>query len=126
METLQITGTNKECFKDSMSLIGNYGHFRKVEGYKVENNNLLFYWHRDCKECACPFPYDMTLEQAADFAWGWLQSVMPVTKPYGGDGDTVKGWVLVSEDLCYTPEGGCCYESYCFIKITPTWIYYGK
>lgn len=126
METLQITGTNKECFKDSMSLIGNYGHFRKVKGFKIESNNLLFYWNRDCKECVCPFPYDMTLEQAADFAWGWLQSVKPCTEPYGGDGDTVKGWALVSKDLCYKPEGNCCHESYCFIKITPIWVYYGK
>lgn len=126
METIKVTGTSKECFKSIMSLIGKYGYYHKVEGYKVEDNNLLFYWYKDTKECACQFPYDLTLEQAAEFAWGWIQNTQPGCEEPNTDGSVEKGWSLVSSDLCYTPKGSHCHENYCFVKITPTWIVYGK
>lgn len=78
------------------------------------------------KECANSFPYDMTLEQAAEFAWGWLQNTQPNCKEPDTDGSVAKGWSLVSSDLCYKPKDSYCYEDYCFIKITPIWIVYGK
>ena len=126
MEELEIIGKTEKCFKDAMSLIGKYGQFTKVEGYKVQDNHLLFYWYRDCKECECPFPYDMTLEQAADFAWGWLQNTKPDCDRPDTDGSTAKGWYLKSSDMCYQPKDKYCHESYCFVVITPTWLVYGK
>ena len=126
MEAIKVLGIGEDCFKSVMSLIGKYGFYHKVEGYKIENNNLLFYWCKDTEECACPFPYDMTLGQAAEFAWGWLQNTQPNWEKPDTDGSVVKGWNLVSSDLCYESLGSCCCEGYCFIKITPTWVVYGK
>lgn len=71
------------------------------------------------RDAFVPFPFKMTIRQAADFVIAWLEEqVYPRTG--GGDGSYEKGWFLVGRDHDYkTPYG-------VFVVIRPSWIYYSK
>ena len=62
----------------------------------------------------------MTLEQAADFAVGWLEHADYGREPDHG-GDNGKGWRLYCEDW-----GHVDHDHYAFAAVQPVWAMYGK
>jgi hypothetical protein len=92
----------------------------KVTGYRVEKDKgLIFYW-ADSSPHMTKLPFPMTLEQAADFAVGWLDHADYGNRP-SFDGDSAKGWRLYTESWGHI--GG---DHYAFAAVQPVWAMYGK
>lgn len=90
----------------------------KVVGYKADNERLVLYWGESTNATKLPFP--MTLDQAADFASGWLEHADFGSEP-DHDGDNKPGWRLYCEG--WGIVGG---DHYAFAAIEPRWAMYGK
>jgi len=90
-----------------------------VVGYSTEGRKkLVLYWRLSDK--ATELPYPMTLEQAAEFAIGWLEHADYGQKP-DHDGDNKKGWRLYCEDWGFVGD-----DYYAFAAVEPVWAMYGK
>ena len=111
-----MTSEGNEQLKTALSLFSPPG--RKVTGYITDGKQLIFYWYKSPDATDLPFP--MTLEQAADFAAGWLAHA-----DYGGqpdhDGDNGKGWRLYCNSW-----GSIDGHQYAFAAVEPVWSMYGK
>lgn len=90
-----------------------------VVGYQADGRRrLVFYWTDSEKATALPFP--MTMEQAADFAIGWLEHADYGDEP-DHDGSNGKGWRIYNEDWGHV-DG----DWSAFVAIEPAWAMYGK
>jgi hypothetical protein len=112
-----MTSQGAQTLKTALSLFNPPG--RKVEGYSTDGKRLVLYWGgKSPGMTRLPFP--MTLEQAADFAAGWLEHA-----DYGGepdhDGDNGKGWRLYCESWGHVNN-----DAYAFAAVEPVWAMYGK
>ena len=93
--------------------------YDKVIGYREdEEKGLIFYWSDSPRTIKLPFP--MNLDQAADFAAGWLEHASYGKEP-DHDGDNGKGWRLYTEDWGHV-DG----EYQAFMAVKPVWAMYGK
>ena len=91
----------------------------KVVGFSVsDSHGLIFYWAASPKMTLLPFK--MTLEQAADFAFGWLQEADYGVQP-DHDGDNGLGWRLYCEAWGHVAGDSCA-----FAAVRPIWAMYGK
>jgi hypothetical protein len=63
----------------------------------------------------------MGVEQAIEFAWGWLNANEPIEHKPDTDGSTGKGFSLYHRDFN-------AYESdtYSLLYVRPIWMVYGK
>lgn len=111
-----MTSEGADTLKKALSLFSPPG--RNVTGYRTDGAKLVFYWHDSPRSTNLPFP--MTLEQAADFANGWLEHVDYGDEP-DHDGDNGKGWRLYCEPWGYV-DG----DHYAFAAVEPVWAMYGK
>ncbi len=110
-----MTSEGKELLKAAMMLLPR----TEVVGYRVDDKKgLIFYWADSDK--ATQLPYPMTLEQAADFAAGWLDHASYGKQP-DHDGDNGKGWRLYNESWGHV-DG----EWEAFVAVMPVWAMYGK
>ena len=90
-----------------------------VVGYRTDaRRRLVFYWSDSEKAIALPFP--MTIEQAADFAIGWLRHADYGDEP-DHDGSNGKGWRIYNEAWGHV-DG----DWSAFVAIEPAWAMYGK
>ena len=91
----------------------------KVTGYRVDaEKGLVLYW--TASERATALPFDMTLEQAAGFAAGWLANADYGSRP-DIDGDSERGWRLYTESWGHVSG-----EWQAFAAVKPEWAQYGK
>lgn len=112
-----MTSTGVETLKKAMTLFNPPG--RKVTGYRADTEKgLILYWSDSERATKLPFP--MTLEQAADFASGWLEHAEYGSRP-DIDGDSEHGWRLYTESCGHV--GG---EWQAFAAVKPEWALYGK
>ena len=113
-----MTSEGSETLKAALALFNPPG--RKVTGYSEEpGKKLVFYWSNTSPR-ATKLPFPMTLEQAADFAIGWLEHADYGREP-DHDGDNGKGWRLYCEDW-----GHVDHDHYAFAAVQPVWAMYGK
>ena len=97
------------------------GQRNKVVAYRVSpEKGLIFYWVESKRPGYTPLPYPMTLQQAADFAIGWLANADYGREP-DHDGDNGKGWRLYNESWGHV-DG----EYQAFLAVQPVWACYGK
>ena len=112
-----MTSEGAETLKKALALFNQPG--RKVVGYKADKEKgLILYWSESERATKLPFP--MTLQQAADFASGWLEHADYGSEP-DHDGDNGKGWRLYTESCGHV--GG---EWQALAAIQPMWAMYGK
>ena len=110
-----MTGTGEKTLRTALSLFPQH----KVTGYRADaEKGLILYWTESDRATALPFP--MTLEQAADFAHGWLEHADYGSRP-DIDGDSEHGWRLYTENWGHV--GG---EWQAFAAVQPAWALYGK
>lgn len=110
-----MTSKGDKTLRTAMSLFPQ----RNVTGYRADaEKGLILYSADSPRATALPFP--MTLEQAADFAHGWLEHADYGREP-DHDGDNGKGWRLYTEDWGHV--GG---EWQAFAAVQPAWAMYGK
>lgn len=113
-----MTSQGAETLKKALCLFNPPGG--KVTGYSVnQEKGLIFYW-ADRSANMTKLPFAMTLEQAADFAAGWLQQADYGDEP-DHDGDNGKGWRLYCESW-----GHVAGDPYAFAAVQPAWAMYGK
>jgi len=111
-----MTSTGTETLRKALSLFSPPGG--KVRGYSTDGQKLVLYWSESPKSTNLPFP--MTLEQAADFASGWLEHADYGNQPYH-DGDNGKGWRLYCDYWGRVDQ-----DYYAFAAVQPVWAMYGK
>lgn len=110
-----MTSTGGKELRTALSLFPQH----TVTGYRVDQEKgLILYWAESSKATALPFP--MTLEQAADFAHGWLEHADYGSEP-DHDGYNRRGWRLYTESW-----GHVCGEWQAFAAVQPAWAMYGK
>lgn len=110
-----MTSTGAETLKKALSLFGD----RKTVGYREDKEKgLILYWAESDRATKLPFP--MTVEQAADFATGWLEHTDYGTSP-DIDGDAEKGFRLYCDSW-----GNVDGEWQTFAAVQPSWALYGK
>lgn len=113
-----MTSKGASTLKAALALFNPPG--RKVTGYSEEpGKKLVLYWSNSSPK-AVKLPFPMTLEQAADFAAGWLEHADYGHEP-DHDGDNGKGWRLYCENWGHV-DG----DSYAFAAVQPVWAMYGK
>lgn len=112
-----ITSEGNKALKTALSLFSPSGG--KVTGYREDPEKGLVLYCSDSPH-ATKLPYPMTLEQAADFAAGWLEHANYGPRP-DHDGDNGKGWRLYCES--WGQVGG---EWQAFAALQPAWAMYGK
>ena len=111
-----MVAEGKDTLKVALSLFNPPGN--KVCGYSTDGRKLVLYWSESSK--AIMLPFKMTLEQAADFAYGWLEQADYGPEP-DHDGDNGKGWHLYCDDWGHVDN-----DHYAFAAIKPVWAMYGK
>lgn len=111
-----MTSQGSETLKQALCLFNPPG--RTVSGYSTDGTKLVLYWGNSSHATRLPFP--MTLEQAADFAAGWLDHAQYGSEP-DHDGDNSKGWRLYCDS--WGRVGG---DDFAFAAVEPVWAMYGK
>jgi len=116
-----MTSEGDETFKKALSLFEPPG--RKVEGYKFDEkkNRVILYWSPGYSGNCQAFFYTLTLDQAADFVLGWLNTAANYGEQPDTDGCCSPGWRLYNES--YGRIGD---DHYAFAAIEPIWIIHGK
>ncbi len=113
-----MTSEGKERFKIALSLV----HKNKVIGYRVHKEKGLMLYHVkvDASKDMILFPYEMTIGQASEFAYGWIENYNLGNQP-DHDGDNGRGWRVYTESW-----GKVNGEWQCFVAIQAVWAMYGK
>jgi len=111
-----MTSRGTETLKKALCLFNPPS--RKVSGYSTDGTKLVLYWRQTTK--AVDLPYPMTLDQAADFAAGWLDHADYGPEP-DHDGDNEKGWRLYCESWGHVDN-----DPSAFAAVQPVWAMYGK
>lgn len=114
---VDITSDIKKHFDMAMTMAFDDAPGGKAEAYAVTlENGLVLYWQH--VNNTIRLPYDMPLEPAINFIWGWLQNVdfAPYSQPVGGDGSDKKGFKVYTYNR----------NPYAFVAIKPYYNYYGK
>lgn len=116
---IDITSRGIDPLKSALSLCGH----KKVSGYRVEETKgkprMIFYWASSPN--AAPFPFEMPIDQAAQFAQAWLDGGAEYGREPDHDGHNEKGFRLYCEDW-----GHVAGEWQAFVAIEPAWAMYGK
>lgn len=116
---VDVTSEGYEHFKKIFSLFD-----RKAEGYRIDSEyGFVLYWAPDSYGMGykvIELPYRMNMEQAAELAWGWLNSVPYPDEP-DNDCSNHKGFRIYNEDWGHVAK-----DHYAFLAIQPQWIMYGK
>jgi hypothetical protein len=111
-----MTSRGADALKKALQLFD--PQVRRMTGYSTSGNKLVLYWGDSPQATKLPFP--MTLEQAADFAVGWLAHADYGREP-DHDGSNSKGWRLHC-DTWGIVDG----DHYAFAAIQPVWAMHGK
>jgi len=121
-----MTSQGAEKLKVALGLFDPPG--RKVVGYSVGEvdygggkglkRRLVLYWNDSAQATKLPFP--MTMEQAADFAAGWLEHADYGREP-NHEGSNSKGWRLYCESWRMVGSDWCA-----FAAVEPAWALHGK
>lgn len=124
---VDVSSDDRADFEAALRMLFEGGN-RKAVAYRVaseEKNGkppqvvMMFYWHYDAP-VSTELPYPMRVEQAIEFAWGWLEGALYPPQG-GGDGSYVRGFRV------HSPGSLKCNDSfYAFAAISPEWMYYGK
>ena len=116
---IDITGEGFETFKMAFLLVGAQTK-KTVTGYRnCPGRGLILYWVNN--ENSKELPYEMNMDQAACFVWGWMQNTNCYEKAPDIDGDCKKGWRIFNEKW-----GHISGEWQAFLAIRPEWSLYGK
>ncbi len=105
-------------FKTALKLF----NYKTVVGYRVHEEKGLMLYHAkvDASKDMILLPYEMTIEQASDFAYGWVVNMKIEDEP-DHDGSNGKGWRVYNESW-----GKVNGEWQCFVAIQAVWAMYGK
>lgn len=117
---LDLTSKGQNTLRQAMQLFNNRAS--KVAGYRVcPERGMILYWCASRNgDDVTMLPFKMTLEQAADFAYQWLQEADYGTEP-DHDGDNEKGFRLYCEGWGHVNND---YSAFAAVK--PAWAMYGK
>lgn len=85
---------------------------------RVEIVTLVLLW--SSATGATPHPYEMSMSQSAEFAWGWLQAQDYGREP-DHDGSNGRGFRVFVEDW-----GHVMGIHYAVVGVQPAWAMYGK
>lgn len=118
---VSIQSEGKDHFVRALSFFLD-GH-KSVVGYSIsEEKGLIFYWSMtSLPKDVTKFPYDMNLEDAVAFAWGWLLKVAYPQPEPDHDGDNGKGFLIYNESWGHVDN-----EWAALVAILPVWAIYGK
>jgi len=113
---LDITSIENQQLRNAFKL---FSLVRDVVGYSVNDDKEIIFYHSD-SPAMHKLPFKMTLEQAADFAYGWLRQANYGPTP-DHDGDNEKGWRLYCEQWGFVHG-----DRNAFAAVQPIWAMYGK
>ena len=129
---LELIANSKDDFVMGITLAFRHTPGNAARGYRavdvkqrahhpdtITRPTLVLYWHSS-DEAVTPLPYDMKVDQAIEFAWGWLLQANYPEEP-DIDGSAGKGFRLYNEDW-----GHVLGNPYAFLGIQPEWALYGK
>ncbi len=90
--------------------------------YKIDSAGMHLFWGESthahgAADKPIPLPYEMKVEQAIEFVWGWLQSADRGSEP-DIDGSCARDGFIVE----HTGQGW----SYRFVRVLPIWSEYHK
>lgn len=94
--------------------------FDKAAGYNIDDKGFHLYWSVDAGSGSgniLPLPYKMSWKAAADFVWGWVQTVDRGPEP-GIDGSCQRDGFVVE----HVPFGW----GYEFVRVQAVWSLYHK
>jgi hypothetical protein len=86
--------------------------------FETQHPRLIFYWIEDKTALELPFPMDV--DDAINFAWGWLQKQDYGEEP-DHDGSDGKGFAVYNEAWGHV---GNSHAAIC--AVSPQWSWYGK
>lgn len=116
---LTVLGEGLEDFKLAMRLA--MSDHEKIVGYALLNDNktLAIYWMHSQNDKFVRLPYEMDVDEATVFIWGWLQKTGPDTYPPkpDQDGNNKKGFLVT--DLSCHPDWTA------IVAIRPIWAEHG-
>lgn len=116
---VRVDSDKKDHFLQAFDLFTT--EHKKVVGYKiVDNKKLILYWTKTDRTDMTAFPYEFTLSQAAEFAWGWLEHAEYEPEP-DIDGSNHKGFTVYNDAWGHIGR-----EWQAFVAIEPVWQMYGK
>lgn len=107
---LKVLAETKEQFELAMKLA--FEAFNKASHWSVLNNKLYLYWHES--KDTNKLPYDLNVNQAIEFVWGWLENQEPTGNEPNFDGSVHEGFKIENTN------------GYSFVSIEKVWTIYGK
>jgi hypothetical protein len=117
---IDVVSEGEEHFKLAFKLLR--APFVVAWSYRP-TKGLILYWYDSPSNTK--LPYKMTLEEAADFAWGWLCKQDFGSKP-DIDGDCEKGWRIYTESWGSVHDDNGAKDLGSFVAVQPAWAMYGK
>lgn len=69
-----ITSDKKEDFVNAFNIIMNNVPGNKAEGYKMDGDNLILYWHYDEGNGVFKFPRPMYTNDVINFVWSFVSN----------------------------------------------------
>lgn len=116
---IDITAEMQETLLDALTIAFRHNH-GPARGYRVTpENGLIFLWlpvESNPKDVVAR----MTVSEAADFAWQWLQEQDYGPQP-DHDGDNERGFRIYCEGWGYVAND---YRAICAVQ--PKWAMFGK
>ena len=112
--------------KDTIIYTGKDAYIRRgmnpqpTELFETQHSRLIFFWHNPDWKTAQELPFKMDIDDAINFAWGWLSKQDYGEEP-DHDGSSGKGFAVYNETWGHV--GGSFYG---ICAVSPQWSWYGK
>jgi len=120
---IDVISEGKEAFTLALKIA--LSRYSKVTHYYVDaKRGMVLYWTDPKETGVTKLPFDMKLEHAVDFVWGWLQEGADFGAQPDHDGDNGKGFRVSTDSwgrVANVPG-----EFYTIAAIQPVWAMYGK
>lgn len=116
---IDITSDNKEDFVSAFNIIMNNVPGNKAEGYKMDGDKLILYWHYEDNLGLSKFPRPMFTNDIINFVWSFISN--SEYKEVDLDGSCGRAFRLSNDDWGYING-----DYRAFIKVEIKTALYGK
>ena len=116
---IDITSDNKEDFVSAFNIIMNNVPGNKAEGYKMDGDKLILYWHYEDNLGLSKFPRPMFTNDIINFVWSFISN--SEYKEVDLDGSCGRAFRLNNDDWGYING-----DYRAFIKVEIKTALYGK
>lgn len=115
-----ISAEGRTTFDLAMKIA--FGCHSKAVAYEVVDGTMILYWaFPHYSKTVQKFPYEMKLEDASNFVWGWVQEAKHIGREPDHDGDNSEGFRVFNQAWGHVNNS---WEA--FVGIQQVWMMYGK